>query len=87
MTLHAHRRVRPLVVTILLVLCCATAPAKQVWRLRLVDDTGFGDLTNTGVGRIFAHGKYLYLGTWNGVKGCKVYRSSDGEAKTTLSSR
>jgi hypothetical protein len=53
--------------------------AVQAWQLRLIDDKGFDDPHNIGVGRMTAHGDYLYLGTWNNGTGAKMYRSSDGE--------
>jgi len=39
------------------------AVSSQAWQLRLIDDRGFDDPHNIGVGRITAHGEYLYLGT------------------------
>ena len=53
--------------------------SNQAWQLRLIDDMGFDDPDNIGVGRITAHGEHLYLGTWNGQYGAKMYRSGDGE--------
>ena len=63
----------------LVLICCGHAEAEEPWRLRLLDDKGFDDPDNIGVGRIFAHDECLYLGTWNAVVGCKMYRSKDGE--------
>ncbi len=50
------------------------------WQLRLIDDHGFGDPDNIGVGRVIAHGDFLYLGTWNTESGAKMYRSVNGES-------
>jgi len=54
-------------------------PETQAWQLRLIEDQGFGDPDNIGVGRVIAHGDYLYLGTWNNESGASMYRSSDGD--------
>jgi hypothetical protein len=52
----------------------------SAWQLRLIDDKGIDDPDNVGVGRVIAHGDFLYLGTWNNESGAKMYRSRDGES-------
>ena len=63
---------------LLLLLGCWSVGAAEGWQLRLVNDNGFGDANNLGVGRIYGTDDYLYIGTWNWVDGTKVYRSRDG---------
>lgn len=74
-----------------LLLACASACTEEkiqqtivkelsAWQLRLIDDQGIDDPDNVGVGRITAHGEFLYLGTWNNESGAKMYRSRDGES-------
>lgn len=53
---------------------------RPAWQLRLIDDTGFDDPDNVGVGRITAYGDFAYLGTWNNESGARMYRSRDGES-------
>jgi len=53
---------------------------QPAWQLRLIDDEGIDDPDNVGVGRVIAHGKFLYLGTWNNESGGKMYRSRDGDS-------
>lgn len=55
-------------------------PEQTTWQLRLIEDQGFGDLDNIGIGRVIANGEYLYTGTWNNESGAKMYRSRDGES-------
>ncbi len=57
----------------------AIEAGQTAWQLRLIEDQGFDDPDNVGVGRITAHGNFLYLGTWNNESGAKMYRSHDGQ--------
>ena len=53
---------------------------QSAWQLRLIDASGIDDPNNVGVGRVIAHGEFLYLGTWNNESGGKMYRSRDGDS-------
>jgi hypothetical protein len=63
---------------------CRESFAANEWTLRLIDDTGFGDPSNTGIVRMTTHSNYLYVGTWN-PNGCKIYRSTDGQTWNVIS--
>jgi hypothetical protein len=45
--------------------------------LKLIEDTGFGNPNNVGMGRLESIGGYLYVGTWNPRQGGILYRSRD----------
>lgn len=68
-----------LLIAALALSCGVGAWAEEGWRLRMIDDKGFDDPWNVGVGRLAPFGDYLYLGTWNAKNGNKMYRSKDGE--------
>ena len=58
----------------------ATAePEPLAWQLRLIEDQGFDDLDNIGIGRVIAHGEYLYAGTWNNESGAGAASSWDDD--------